>query len=458
MAWRPLAFFAFLAPPGSAKLALPTDHPLPKVSVIIPAYNEAENIAHCLLSLHAQTYPHRLLEVIVVDDGSDDATVDIVMRYMGNAQPRHRYLQTNSFIVPVRAFGGTLAIIQRERNGDSGKPSAFNAGLAVATGEIIVAVDADVVLAPDAIEQAIAAFLADDVLIAATGHLIIDSRLVVEFDANGDICLDESGLPIPRRLSLSERILTASQFLEYVASFHLGRRSESTVDGMFTISGACAAFRATVFEEARQQYRKRTVTEDADLTMTLHRLKDFRIGYLPTMRVHLTPVLSWTQLYGQRFRWQRGALEVSAIHHLRRRDPQQKWYLWNVMLPLYLRVNHTLIFPRLAWSLVLFLLPLFGYSWGLVWQLVYFLYLLYLVLNTGRTLVAYLMSSIPEKIYIRKYLPYLALYPLYRSFLFWVTLSADIRTLSEKAQWTVESPLLSRLERSARLGGRRLTS
>src|SRR5690349_16148991 len=60
--------------------------PLPKVSVIIPAYNEQLNIDHCLLSLKAQTYPQHLIEIVVVDDGSADRTSDAVLGHMGSGQ------------------------------------------------------------------------------------------------------------------------------------------------------------------------------------------------------------------------------------------------------------------------------------------------------------------------------------------------------------------------------------
>lgn len=418
---------------------------LPKVSVIIPAYNEAASVEHCLLSIRAQTYPHDHLEVIVVDDGSEDDTANVALKHMSSSQEQHRYLKTNSFIVPVKSFGGVMKLVRRERNPESGKPQAFNAGLAIATGEIIVAVDADVVLAPDAIENGVRAFLKDETLIAATGHLIVDSFLVIERNNRGQVRLDENGIPVPRAMTPSERVLTACQFLEYVASFHLGRRSESSIDGMFTLSGACAAFRAEVFESGGK-FSQRTVSEDADMTLALHRLNDFHIGYISNMRAHLTPSLKWSDLYAQRVRWQRGALEVSAIHLLRKHARQNKWILWKILLPIRLQINHTLVFPRLVWLLVLFMLPLFGYSLLLIGQVIYFIYMLYLIITLLRILVGYLFSSVPEKIFVRMYLRYLPVYPLYNSFLLWVYLSAGIQVLTENAKWKVEVPLLRRLE------------
>ena len=417
----------------------------PTVSIIIPAYNEEASIEHCLLGIRAQTYPQEKIEVFIVDDGSTDNTVDVVLKHIGNLGVNQRYLRTNSFTVPVRSFGGVMTLVRTERSSESGKAHAFNAGLARASGEFIVAVDADVVLAPDAVGNTVQAFLADDSLLAATGHLIVDETLVVEHDANGTILLDDVGIPVTRHLSPSENILTACQFIEYVSSFHLGRRSESFVDGMFTIAGACAAFRATVFDIGRK-FSRRTVSEDADLTLSMHRLSDFRIGYLPGMRAHLAPSLRWSHLYSQRIRWQRGALEVSSIHLPGHKGSESKWLLWNILLPLRLQINHTLVFPRIIWLLVLLMLPIFGYSWELIGRIVYLIYLLYLFIFTSRLLVGYLFSSVTEKIFIRKYLRYLPLYPIYNTLLLWVYLSAGIQTLTENAKWNTEIPLLSRFE------------
>jgi biofilm PGA synthesis N-glycosyltransferase PgaC len=422
---------------------------LPKVSVIIPAYNEQLNINYCLMSLKAQTYPHRLIEIIVVDDGSSDLTSDIVLEHMGNGNggSSHRYLRTSSFTISLQDFGGVLNLVRRKRNQVSqhGKPAAVNAGLALATGELIVAIDSDVVLEPDAIEQAVRAFLADDKLLAATGHLIVDPYLVVQTDDIGRARTDANDLPLVKALSFNERLLSACQFLEYATAFHLGRRAEGVIDGMFTLAGACAVFRREVLA-CVAGYRGRTVSEDTDLTMTLHGLSEKKVGYLSNMRVHLSPVTSWSRLYSQRMRWQRGALEVSAMHLMVHQDQRAHRLFWSVLLPLRLQVDHTLTLPRLMWTFLIFVLPLFGYAWALVGQALGLLFIFYLLVNVLRVLVAYVFSSPPEKVLIRRYLGAVVALPLYNMFLFWTRTSANIRTLTEDAAWTVHNPLLENLE------------
>ncbi len=420
---------------------------LPKVSIVIPAYNERLNIDSCLLSLRAQTYPHYLIEIIVVDDGSDDGTANAVMAHMGEHQHRRIGLRTNAFSLIPGEFGGVLNLVRRKRDRDTyhGKPAAVNAGLALATGELIIAIDSDVALEPDAIEQTVRTFLADETLVAATGHLIIDPYLAVETDVAGNVKMGGDGLPVPQELTWFQRVLTACQFLEYLTAFHLGRRSEGMVDSLFTISGACAAFRREAFVQVGN-YRGRTVCEDTDMTMALHRLPGRRVGYMPNVRVHLAPTLTLSALYAQRTRWQRGALEVSALHIQAKRKDSSNWLFWRIALPLRLQMDHTMALPRLTWTFLIFMLPLFGYSWDVVLEAMLLLMLFYLCLNAIRTLVGYAFSCPPEKVFVRKYLSYLPVWPLYNMFLYWVRLSAEIRTLTENPEWTVETPLLEKLE------------
>lgn len=420
---------------------------LPRVSVVIPAYNEEINIDHCLLSLQAQTYDQNLIEVIVIDDGSEDATINAVLKHMGAYQRSTRYLRTHSFTVASQPFRGVLNIVRRQRNNGtpSGKPAAVNAGLDLVSGDLVIALDSDVVLAPDAIEQAVRAFLADPTMIAATGHLIIDPYLVYEKDQQGGTRLDRRGLPVAHKLNFSEAVLTACQFLEYVTAFHLGRRSESLVDSMFTLSGACAVYRREIFAIGLK-YRARTVCEDADLTMVLHDFDGKHIGYLAQMHAHLRPILKWEQLYAQRVRWQRGALEVSAIHAAKKHRRPTKRLFWELALPLRLQIDHTMALPRLTWTFLIWLLPLFGYPAAVITQALLLILLLYLGINLLRTLMAYAFGSHPEKIFIRRYMTYLPLWPFYHMFLYWVRLDAQLRTLTESGTWTVKIPVLENLE------------
>ena len=116
-------------PPGPPAAPRPAAVTGP-VSVIVPAYNEAANIAATVRSLVASDYP--ALEVIVVDDGSTDGTADIVERLR---------------LPGVRVI----------RQANAGKPAALNTGIRAARADLLVLVDGDTVFEPDAVGPARAA-------------------------------------------------------------------------------------------------------------------------------------------------------------------------------------------------------------------------------------------------------------------------------------------------------------
>lgn len=133
-----IAVVAFLAAvavfvercPWPTRGAWPAARPAPRLSVVIPARNEERVIASCVGSVLRQDYPN--LEVIVVDDGSDDGTAEIVEDLVA-ADPRCRLVRGR----PLEP-------------GWLGKCNALDHGVAHATGEYLLFIDADVVVAPGA--------------------------------------------------------------------------------------------------------------------------------------------------------------------------------------------------------------------------------------------------------------------------------------------------------------------
>lgn len=406
---------------------------LPKVSVVIPAYNEQLNIDRCITSLKAQTYPHSLIEVIVVNDGSTDLTSDVVISHMTGVGHWNGHIRLHNQIIPSRDFGGVINLLRGRRGG---KPAAVNAGLAQATGDIIFAVDSDMVLERDAVEQAVMAFLSEPDMVAATAHLVIDHNLLVEADDRAKITLDEHGLPVSRKSSPMERILIACQFLEYLTAFHVGRQAESATGTIFTLSGACAIYRANALDIIGG-YRGRTVSEDTDATLSLHR-RQARIGYLPQVHVRLAPVTNWTHLYSQRVRWQRGELEVVSVNSDRLdKNPLKQGLFWGWALRLRLQKDHSLALPRLIWMFLIFLLVMFGYPLSIILQALGMMYALYVGTEAVQILVAYLVSRRTERQLVRMNLQYIVLMPLYRMITFWHRLSGVMITLNESPTWNV---------------------
>jgi cellulose synthase/poly-beta-1,6-N-acetylglucosamine synthase-like glycosyltransferase len=211
----------------------------PTVSVIVPAHNEGEVIDRCLMSLKNQDYPSDRLEVIVVDDGSTDDTSDRVEGHVNGEGPGSS-MRLRESEVRVGPFSGKIELI---RNGHGGKANALNTGIAASTGELIVNIDSDVVLPADSIRNIALAFINDPHMDAATGNIQIDWELIEDRDEDGRIIVDEDGMMVPRRLNLFERALAKCQFLEYLAAFDLGRQAQALTSTIYTLAGACSAYR-----------------------------------------------------------------------------------------------------------------------------------------------------------------------------------------------------------------------
>jgi biofilm PGA synthesis N-glycosyltransferase PgaC len=411
--------------------------PLPKISIIIPAHNEQLNIDRCITSLKAQTFPHEKIEILIINDGSTDRTEEVVNGHINGKPHWNGHIRLHNRVIPAHEFGGVMTLLQ---GAHQGKPAAVNTGLEHCRGDLIFTIDSDAVLEPEAIPQAVIAFQRNPGLAAATAHLIIDEDLLVEEDGNGHIHLDSEDMPIPKKTTLMEKFLSASQSIEYLQSFHIGRQAEAIRDELFTLSGACAIFRREALQEIRG-YHGRTVSEDTDATLTLQRFSG-RVTYLPQVRIHLAPTESWKALYAQRVRWQRGELEALAVH-MDMLGKQKR--LWQRGLPRRLQRDHTMAFLRLVWIFLLPLFPLLGYSPVLVIQALGLIYGIYVFADAVELAAAWGVCAPSERRLLRESAIYLPLLPLYRMVVYFFRMSGNLKTLTEPPQWTASAGRLEGL-------------
>jgi cellulose synthase/poly-beta-1,6-N-acetylglucosamine synthase-like glycosyltransferase/peptidoglycan/xylan/chitin deacetylase (PgdA/CDA1 family) len=230
---------------------------LEPVSVIVPAYNEAANIAATVRSLVDSDYPN--LEVIVVDDGSTDRTYEIVER-LGIPEVR---------------------LIWQE---NAGKPSALNTGLRAARGRIIVLVDGDTVFEPETLYNLVQGF-ADPEVGAIAGNTKVANR---------------------------KGFLGRWQHLEYVIGFNLDRRFFDVAGCMPTIPGAIGAFRLEALRDVRGVSAD-TLAEDTDLTLAVLRA-GWRVTYEEHARAWTEAPSTLRQLWRQRYRWCYGTMQAMWKH------------------------------------------------------------------------------------------------------------------------------------------------
>lgn len=241
----------------------------PRVSVVIAAYNEEKVIERTIRAVLANHYEP--LDVIVIDDGSKDDTSGVVRRaFAGHPQVR---------------------LITQE---NGGKASALNHGIADATGEIIIALDADTIFARDTIANLVRHFR-NPMVGAVAGNVKVGNRI---------------------------NPLTYWQSIEYVTSQNLDRRAYGVINSVTVVPGAVGAWRREAILQAGG-YTTDTMAEDMDLTWRIRRI-GWRIENDTDAVGYTEAPDTFRGLFKQRFRWAFGTLQSLWKH--RRAIGRYGWF------------------------------------------------------------------------------------------------------------------------------------
>ena len=250
-------FLAHLRRPHPAQP--PQRAPAPPVTVLIPAFNEEATILRCVASVFASDYPD--LRVIVVDDGSTDHTF--------------------STIASVAAQEPRLRLVHEA---NAGKWAALDLAYSSLETEIVVAIDADSMVAPEAISAMVRHF-ADPKVGAVAGKVQVGNRV---------------------------GLLTRLQALEYLTAQNIDRRAAEVMNAMLVVPGAIGAWRAEAVRAAGL-YSPQTVTEDADLTVSVIRA-GYRVVYEEAALAVTEAPETVGALMRQRLRWSFGMLQTAVKH------------------------------------------------------------------------------------------------------------------------------------------------
>jgi cellulose synthase/poly-beta-1,6-N-acetylglucosamine synthase-like glycosyltransferase/peptidoglycan/xylan/chitin deacetylase (PgdA/CDA1 family)/spore germination protein YaaH len=234
----------------------------PKVAVLIPAYNEEKVIARTIRSVMMSNYKN--LRIIVIDDGSKDRTYEVACA-----------------MYPEQIADGRLLVL-RKPNG--GKADALNYALERIDEEIYVGIDADGVIAHDAITNLVPHF-ANPVIGAVAGNAKVGNRV---------------------------NLWTRWQALEYITSQNFERRALDLFDVVMVVPGAIGAWR-TAAVKAGGGYHTNTVAEDADLTMNLLE-QGYSVIYEDRALAFTEAPINADGLMRQRFRWSFGILQAIFKH------------------------------------------------------------------------------------------------------------------------------------------------
>jgi cellulose synthase/poly-beta-1,6-N-acetylglucosamine synthase-like glycosyltransferase len=277
----------------------------PPVALIVPAYNEAGVIEQTVDSLLALEYPEK--EIIVVDDGSTDGTVDVLRERFQLVRLDVIYRQVVPANRPI-AFYQSLShpelVVVRKQNG--GKPDALNVGINLARSPYFCTVDADSVIERQALLRLVTPVIHSQVPVIVSGGLV---RI-----ANG--CDIEKGHIA--KIDLPKSWIERCQTVEYIRTFFFGRPAWNFLNATFITSGAfCLLDREATI--AVGGFSKNTVTEDTDVIANLH--KHMRAAKRPYRIVFSTDPICWTicprdlrMLGRQRRRWQLGLIQTVMRH------------------------------------------------------------------------------------------------------------------------------------------------
>ena len=235
----------------------------PDVAVLIPAYNEEKVIERTVRAALASDYPN--LRVIVIDDGSKDKTLEVAQAAFAREE-----------------MTGQVLILTKP---NSGKADALNFGLEhLRDEEIFVGIDADTMIARDAISRLVPHFLNPQVG-AVAGNAKVGNRV---------------------------NLWTRWQALEYITSQNFERRALNTLGAVSVVPGAIGAWRTSAVREAGA-YHTDTVAEDADLTMALLE-RGYRVEYEDRALAYTEAPVNANGLMRQRFRWSFGILQSVWKH------------------------------------------------------------------------------------------------------------------------------------------------
>lgn len=254
----------------------------PRVSILVPAYQEAENIESALRSLTELDYPD--YEIIVVDDGSADATYD-----------------------KAKAFAARFGALSVLRKPNGGKWSAMNLAFQKSSGELILCIDADSRLRRDALRRLVP-HLSDPRNVAVSGQVTVRNRC---------------------------NVLTRLQALEYVVSNGGLRTAQSALGMVLVVPGPIGLYKRSILQQilartgtVRWPLRpgavagpvsSETFAEDFQLSLTALALGG-RIVYEPRALSYTRVPQGIPQILNQRYRWIRGTLQVLDVYKRRLRN------------------------------------------------------------------------------------------------------------------------------------------
>jgi len=268
-------------------------------TIVTPAFNEEKRILNMLYSGLNSNY--KQLKFIVVNDGSTDGTMELlktefdlyevpvtIKQTFKTALVKHCYLSKKV---------SNLMVLDKEHSPNNCASDAVNAGLNACTTPVMLTVDADTVLEPDAITRMMFALLSQKHCIVVSGSVYILNENKVE---RGKLLTT----------NLPKKFISAVQAVEYLRSFLYGRSGLNVLGGALCYPGAFTLFETEALREVGG-FDSENFSYDAEIITKLHHY--MRQHRYPHKLNHSPNAFCWTEApstlksyWGQRYRWQRG--------------------------------------------------------------------------------------------------------------------------------------------------------
>jgi len=276
---------------------------MPKISLIIPAFNEEKTISKSISSFLESDYPN--LELIVVNDGSKDNTLEILRKEFLLFPVHLKPISSLPYETLIRVYKSqkydNLLVIDK-LNG--GKADALNCGINFATGDKLCFVDADVILPKESLIRLVFPHLIDKDVVATGGFI----RL------RNNCCVSSSSYEVKLPKKTVERI----QILEYLRAFSLGRAGWDLINCEIIISGAYGLFDSKIVREVGG-FQRFSIGEDMEIVVRIHKYlkkqkKKYKILIVPDAICWTEAPDNFSDLLRQRKRWQQGLLTTLLLH------------------------------------------------------------------------------------------------------------------------------------------------
>lgn len=288
---------------------LENTNPYPKVSIIVPAYNEEINAVKTIDNLLLQDYPN--FDIVFVDDGSKDKTYQMILDHFG---------QNPKVSVNTKPNGG--------------KASALNYGINLTQNEHVVCIDADTQLKTDALSQLMKCF-------------------TIETKNNQEIGAVAGNVKVGNENTM----LTKWQSIEYTTAQNFDRRAFDLINGITVVPGAIGAFKKEAIAKSGG-FTTDTLAEDCDLTIRVLRNGYKVVNCVEAVAITEAPE-TLNEFMKQRFRWSYGVMQAFFKNKDACFDPKYKGLgmvalpnilIFQIILPIFAPLADLVLIVSLIWN------------------------------------------------------------------------------------------------------------